>query len=216
MDSSVALATAYLELNGFFVLTELPVQIAERQGYRTATDVDILAVRLPHAAELVPGAGAHARDLLLGQDPDLEIDVSRTEVLIAEVKRGRGQVNEASRDIAVLRFALRRTGCCPLEMLDAHAATLARAGMVETTTPDGHPCRIRMASFAGVATPLGRRVVSISLGHCVAFIRERLQRYQVQLRGAYFRDPVLNLLGLVDVLSVAPQIRLEKESVHAS
>lgn len=39
MDSSVALAAAYLELNGYFVLTELPVQVAERQGYRSEREV---------------------------------------------------------------------------------------------------------------------------------------------------------------------------------
>jgi hypothetical protein len=69
MDSSVAIAAVYLQLNGYFVLTELPVQVADRHGYRTATDLDLLAVRLPHAAELVPGRHAQARDLLLGQDP---------------------------------------------------------------------------------------------------------------------------------------------------
>ena len=45
MDASVALATAYLQLNGYFVLSEVPVQVAERHAYRTATDLDLLAVR---------------------------------------------------------------------------------------------------------------------------------------------------------------------------
>lgn len=215
MDSSVALAAAYLELNGFFVLTELPVQVADRHGYRTATDLDVLAVRLPHAAELVPAVRAHARDMLLGQDPLLETDPSRTEVLIAEVKRGRAQINEGYHDPEVLRFALRRTGCCPTEMLDVHAAALGRNGVIETETSDGHPCRIRIASFAGHPIPLPAGVLSIGLAHCVAFIRDRLDRYEPQLRGAYFRDPVLNLLGLVDGLFAAAQ-QHEKESVHAS
>ncbi len=216
MDASVALASAYLELNGFFVLTELPVQIADRQGYRTATDLDVLAVRLPHAAELVPAARAPAHDLLLGQDSLLETDRWRTEVLIAEVKRGRAHINEGYHDPAVLRFALRRTGCCPTEMLDAHAATLAQSGAIETKSADGHPCRIRIASFAGQPAPLSGGVLSIGLAHCIAFIRERLEHYQPQLRGAYFRDPVLNLLGLVALLSAVPQKEKEKESVHAS
>ena len=215
MDTSVALATAYLQLNGFFVLTELPVQVADRHGYRSATDLDVLAVRLPHAAELVPGARARAHDLLLGQDPVLDTDPWRTEVLIAEVKRGRAQINEGYNEPEVLRFALRRTGCCPAEMLDAHVARLALSGAVETTTAAGHPCRIRIASFAGQPAPLAGGVLSIGLPHCLAFVRGRLERYQPQLRGAYFRDPVLNLLGLVDALSTAPKVE-KKESVHAS
>ena len=214
MDSSVAIAAAYLQLNGFFVLTELPVQVADRQGYRTATDVDVLAVRLPHAAELVPARRAHALDLLLGQDPILAIDPARTEVLVAEVKRGRATINAGYHDRDVLRFALRRTGCCAVEMLEAHAETLARSGVVTTATPTGHPCRIRIASFAGQPVALRGGELSIGLAHCTAFIRERLDRYGPQLRGAYFRDPVLNLLGLVDALS-ADRPRT-KESEHAS
>jgi len=50
--------------------------------------------------------------------------------------------------------------------------------------------------------------------HCLAFVRARLQTYRAQLRGAYFRDPVLNLLGLVDALATVPNN--EKEIVHAS
>lgn len=197
MDASVALATAYLQLNGYFVLTELPVQVAERHGYRTATDLDLLAVRLPHAAEIVPGRRAHARDLLLGQDHGLGTDPLRTEILVAEVKRGHGRMNAASRDIDVLRFALRRTGCCPPEEIEATAAELARRGHVETRSPQGHPCRVRLASFAGDPVPIPG-VLTVAFADCVAFIRQRLAGYREPLRSAYFRDPVLNLLGLID------------------
>ena len=213
MDASVAIAAAYLQLNGYFVLTELPVQVAERQAYRTATDLDLLAVRLPHAAEVIPGRSAHARDLLLGQDPRLETDPGRTEILIAEVKRGRGRINEGYHEPAVLRFALRRTGCCPSDMIDGHVAALAHRGSIETRTAEGHPCRIRLASFAGEPAPVPGGL-SVDLAHCVAFIRERLDRYRGPLRGAYFRDPVLNLLGLIDLLATVSND--EKEMVHAS
>lgn len=214
MDASVALATAYLQLNGYFVLTELPVQVAERHAHRTATDFDLPAVRLPHAADIIPGEHAHVRDLFLGQDPLLEKDPRRTEILSAEVKRGRGRINEGYHDPAVLRFALRRTGCCPPEIIDRHATVLARDGSIETRTADGHPCRIRLASFAGEPTPMSGGVLGIGLAHCLAFIRERLDTYRAQLRGAYFRDPVVNLLGLVDALAAAPTN--DKEMVHAS
>jgi len=213
VDTSVALARAYLELNGYFVLSELPVQVADRHGYRTATDLDLLAVRLPHAAELVPGRPGHARDLFLGQDPLLDTDEGRTEILIAEVKRGRAQINEGYHDVEVLRFALRRTGCCPPQTIDAHAAALARAGSIETHSADGHPCRIRLASFAAEPRPVAG-AVCIGLEHCLAFIRGRLDAYRPQLRGAYFRDPVLNLLGLVDTLS--GMARKEEEFAHAT
>ena len=130
------------------------------------------------------------------------------------MKRGRGRINEGYHDPAVLRFALRRTGCCPPEMIDAHAAALARDGSIETRTADGHPCRIRLASFAGMPASVSGGVLGVGLAHCLAFIRERLDTYREQLRGAYFRDPVLNLLGLVDAVATVP--RNEKEMVHAT
>lgn len=211
MDSSVALAATYLQLNGFFVLTELPVQVAEHQGYRTATDLDVLAIRLPHGAELIPSPRSHLRDLFLGQDPLLDTDAMRTEVLICEVKRGKAAVNDGYRDADVLRFALHRTGCCPPELIEQHAAALARAGTIETRAADGHPCRIRLACFSGQTGSVGGGVLCVDLAHCLAFIRGRLDRYETQLRGAYFRDPVLNLLGLIDALP-----ERKKESVHAT
>lgn len=70
MDASVALASAYQALNGCFVLTELPVQVGEGHGHRTAVEIP--------------------------------------------------------------RFATRRTGWRPPEMVDAHAATLSRTGVVDT------------------------------------------------------------------------------------
>ena len=190
------------------------MQVTERHGYRTATDLDVLAVRLPHAAELVPGRHAHARDVLLSQDARLDIDPDHTDILIAEVKRGRAKINEGYHDPEVLRFALRRTGCCPPEMIDVHTSTLARVGSLATRTADGHRCRIRIATFAGESTPLAGGILNLGLAHCLAFIRERLAAYDAQLRGAYFRDPVINLLGRIDALT--PDIANEKELIHAT
>lgn len=84
---------------------------------------------------------------------------------------------------------------------------------IETRTADGHPCRVRLASFAGAPVPQSG-ALSIGLAHSLAFIRSRLDAYRAQLRGAYFRDPVLNLLGFIDALS--PEGVSEKEPVHAS
>jgi hypothetical protein len=99
-------------------------------------------------------------------------------------------------------------------MIDVHVAALARSGSIETRPADEHPCRIRLASFAGEPTPLRGEGLSVGLAHCLDFIRERLETYRAQLRGAYFRDSVLNLHGLVDALATVPNS--EKEMVHAS
>lgn len=61
MDSSVAIAASYLELNGHFVLTEPPVQVADRHGYRTATDF----IRARFGAYRAQLRGAYFRDPVL-------------------------------------------------------------------------------------------------------------------------------------------------------
>jgi hypothetical protein len=58
MDQAVALVEAYLRVNGYFTVSEYPVVEARRYGgFRTATDLDILAFRFPGAGRLVPDAG---------------------------------------------------------------------------------------------------------------------------------------------------------------
>ncbi|MGZ8710341.1 MAG: hypothetical protein ACXW28_08955, partial [Thermoanaerobaculia bacterium] len=48
MDHAVALVQAYLQLNGYFTSAESPIIAgAGRSGFRTITDIDILAFRFP-------------------------------------------------------------------------------------------------------------------------------------------------------------------------
>jgi hypothetical protein len=55
VDHAVALVESYLRLNGYFTVTEYPViEACKFGGYRTATDLDVLAFRFP-----VPDAYCH-------------------------------------------------------------------------------------------------------------------------------------------------------------
>jgi len=55
MDMGVALVQACLRAHGYFTVSEYPILEAIRHGeHRIATDIDILAVRFPHACQLVP------------------------------------------------------------------------------------------------------------------------------------------------------------------
>ena len=48
MDHAVALVQAYLQLNGYFTSAEYPIiAAAGRNGFRTLTDIDVLAFRFP-------------------------------------------------------------------------------------------------------------------------------------------------------------------------
>ena len=50
MDDAVGLVQVYLRLNGYFTVTEYPViEALGSRDYRTATDLDILAVRFAGA-----------------------------------------------------------------------------------------------------------------------------------------------------------------------
>ncbi len=62
MDTAVLWVKAYLEANGYFTLAEYQViEGLDEGGYRTATDLDVMAVRFPGAGRLVPGPDAAKR-----------------------------------------------------------------------------------------------------------------------------------------------------------
>lgn len=74
MDAAVGIVQAYLRVNGYLTVAEYPVLEAARAGgYRTATDLDILAIRFPRAGRLVAGVdlegGRFEPDPALGCPP---------------------------------------------------------------------------------------------------------------------------------------------------
>ena len=83
MDTAVALVQSYLYMNGYFTVTEYPVlELMAGGEYRTVTDVDLLAVH-------IPGAGRDDADVsgsFVAIDPDLDVDLARIDLIIAEVK----------------------------------------------------------------------------------------------------------------------------------
>jgi hypothetical protein len=62
MDPAVALVQAYLQMNGYFTVTEYSVvEAAGRSNqYRMSTDLDVLAVRFPGAGHAVVGGPRRA------------------------------------------------------------------------------------------------------------------------------------------------------------
>lgn len=210
MNTAVGLVETYLRLNGYFTATEYQVQhpVPEQPGkYETATDLDILAIRLPWAAETVlrhpQRPGEERCEVLLVDDPALAVVRDLPDVLIAEVKEGAAELNQRLKTPEVLHAALRRLGCCSEEHIaDAARALLARGEFV-LQHQHGVACRIRLASFCGHVDekdPPG--VLTITLGHMVRFIQDRLTAYRSILRSAQFGDPLLNLLKLMEKLEI--------------
>ena len=210
MNTAVGLVETYLRLNGYFTATEYQVQhpVPGQPGkYETATDLDILAIRLPWAAETVlrhPARPGELRcEVLLANDPALAPAPDLPDVLIGEVKEGAAELNRRLKTSDVLYAALRRLGCCPEEHIANAARALLERGEFVLRHQHGVACRIRLASFCGHADeehPLG--VLTITLRHMVRFIQDRLTAYRSILRSAQFGDPLLNLLKLMEKMEI--------------
>src|SRR6266567_3094644 len=86
MDHAVALVQAYLQLNGYFTSAEYPIVAgAGRNGFRTITDIDILAFRFPTEGVMARGRrapkGLDVREL----DPGLAVPAESIDMIIGEV-----------------------------------------------------------------------------------------------------------------------------------
>lgn len=192
MDNAVSLVQAYLRLNGYFTVTEFPVVEATRGGYRTATDLDVLALRLPHAGRLVPGGGRRpVRDEEHSDpDPALGTTAERGDMIVGEVKEGRAVLNEAATDPAVIRAALAAFGCCSRDEAPPIVAALMRDGTA--LLPIGH--RLRYVIFGGRTLEAAGPFHIVSLQHVVESLREYIDRHWDVLYQADSKDPAFGFL----------------------
>lgn len=194
MDNAVALVRAYLHVNGYFTVTEYPILEAARAGgYRTATDLDVLAFRFPGAGRLVAGpreAGTNEPHHF-EPDPELEVPARHSDMIIGEVKEGRAELIESALRPEVLEAALARFGCCHEEQAPLVAQDLLHLGTA--TVHPGH--EIRLVVFAARGERVGHPDVRvISLGHVVRFLQEHLHEHWDVLRHAQVKGPAFGFL----------------------
>lgn len=187
-DNAVALVRAYLQLNGYFTVTEYPViEAVDAGGYRTVTDLDVLAFRFPDAGRFVPGR----EDAAFAPDPELDVLADSADLLIAEVKEGPARLNSGARDPAVLKAVLVRFGCCPEREVDGVVGSLVSTGRATAT-----PGRVRVMAF-GLQPDEGDepvRVPVIGLGHVAGFLEGYLKDHWDVLRHTEFKDPAFGFL----------------------
>jgi hypothetical protein len=134
------LVQAYLNVNGHFTVTEYPVvEAIKYAGYRTATDLDVLAFRFPGAGRLAELGGKKRPPevAILAPDAALGSLTEQADMIIGEVKEGRAELNQGAKDPAVLRAALTRFGCCEGEVWDP------RPSEVPNPTRHGNRCLAR-------------------------------------------------------------------------
>ncbi|HEX6299313.1 MAG TPA: hypothetical protein VF148_02465 [Acidimicrobiia bacterium] len=193
-DPALALTVAYLRLNGYFLLAEQELHIREPAGFRTLTDIDVIALRPPTA----PGPPHHR----LGQgveecliitdiDPTLDVDTSRFDVIVGEVKTAEAELNPALLTPGALHATLRRIGNLYGIPLDQVVDGLIADGSATTPT-----ARVRLVVFAGYGHDA--RGFTIHLGEAARFIRHHLHAHHDLYRVTRFSDPVIALLELLE------------------
>jgi hypothetical protein len=194
MDHAVALVQAYLQLNGYFTSAEYPIiAAAGRNGFRTLTDIDVLAFRFPSGLPSPqPGPTRHTpRGLEMNDvDPGLGVPPDSIDMLVGEVKEGRVGINSGARDPQVLKAVISRLGDSTLDSDSVVADLLAHGS---ATLPSGFV--IRLVAFGSF--PPGAEVPPcriISLGHVLDFLQRYVRKHWNVLRHLQFKDPAFGFL----------------------
>lgn len=203
MDSAVGLVQTYLRVNGYFTVVEYPV-MELGEGFQTATDLDILAVRFPGAGRLIPGEGGRRRPRHppFTSDPFLQVPDGGVDMIIGEVKEGEARFNRSGRRAEVIAAALARFGCCPTVEGEAVAKSLLRSG--KASTPSGHA--VRLIAFGSVVSSGGAPYQRIPLGHVLGYLEEWMQEHWTVLRHTQLKDPALSFLAMLMKARAAAEV----------
>ena len=198
MDVSTSLVQAYLHVNGYFTATDYPlVESLREQAPRTLTDIDMLAVRLHRYAgpeEHIRNAAGKVRGPMTARpDSALECPHDRTDMIVAEVKQGRAQVNAGARNRHVLAAALVRFGCCG----DEEAPSLVQALLQHGRAQGKSEHIVRMVLFASSGARAPRGWHWIHLDHVFRFLDNYLHTEQSVLGHVDLHDPALAWLSLL-------------------
>ena len=194
MDAAIALVEAYLHANGYFTVTEYPIiEALDGGAYRVATDIDVMAVRLPGAGRLIPGRGAARakKNAVFQPDPALKTTDDSVDLLIGEVKEGHAILNEGARDPEVLRSVLSRFGGKAADRVDSVVNQLLKRG--EARLNQGP--RVRLVAFGTTGVPR-RSYHVITHGHILDFFHEAVSQHWGIMNQAQFKHPGLGFLML--------------------
>ncbi len=195
MDIAVNLVESYLRLNGYMTLSEFEVQRRQPDGrFKTVTDVDVMGIRFPGE----PGPGtAHAEregELLLMDDPALELEPESIDVIIGEVKQGPADFNPALKDHGVLFSMLRRLEWIYPLTLNEVIDGLQRHGVHRAPARGGGAVRTRLVAF-GRSRQSNLNTVSIS--HMITTLLDFFEEHEEAFRPSQFREPAPAFLRLL-------------------
>jgi hypothetical protein len=194
MDIAVNLVESFLRLNGYFTLSEFEVQRRLGDGeFRTITDVDIMAIRMPAARH--PGDTHGDCQLLLIDDPVLRLEDDLIDVVVGEVKQGPAEFNPGIRDHAALHSILRRVEWLYGSGLQPIIDGLQHHGVATVPDRSGEArVRTRLVAF-GRSDHDDLHTVPIS--HIVRSMLGFFEEHEDAIRPIQYRDPAPALLRLL-------------------
>lgn len=198
MDIAVGLIRAYLQLNGYFTVTEYPVVRKIGEGrYRSLTDVDVAGYHLPHGEpDFAP-------------DPVLKVPTDRPDILIGEVKEGLAQINESVNDPEVVAKILKRFAGCSAAEAKGAARTLLARGQVDVQS--GH--RVRLVAFGNSRDEPGA-YLKILHSEVVTYLDRYIKENWEVVRQAGSKDPVFGFMVLLakarGLVPQAPEERVRR------
>lgn len=201
MNAGISLVRAYLNLNGYFTATDVPVIRLGREGaFHEITDIDLMAVRFPFAAHVVPlGMPGPQDDLRIPTDKDLHIDPEAVDIIIAQVSEGRPSLNPSLRSVEVLERALARVGCVPPPDTERVVKELRERGEARLEAGDAPAAtRIRLMAFGDGKPGREDTHTVASLRRTVRFVARNLRDYQDIIRPARNDDALLGAFHLLE------------------
>src|SRR5207244_188490 len=164
-----------------------------RNGFRTITDIDVLAFRFPDGLPTTSMSrrkrtprGLDTSEL----DPGLGATAESIDMIIGEVKEGRVGINDGVRNPSVLKTVIRRLGDPNLDIESVVCDLLDRGA---ARLPSG--ITVRLVAFG--AFPPGAPVPPcriVSLGHVLEFLQTYVRKHWQVLRHLQFKDPAFGFL----------------------
>lgn len=190
MNYGEELAYWYLRLNGFFPIANFVVH--KTDGVKDRSDVDVLAVRLPHVFEAV-GGKTDDWDPYLGRTLDLACPVS----VFCEVKTGEFAIERLFRE-EQLAAAVARTGMVPPAALAQLLNDLRESA--SAAIPAGpHVAKLLVSRNETDGPFLNRTIAQVG-----AFLEERVRRYDYEKYASRMFFPSILLQNLIDQVHHEP------------
>ena len=193
MDIAVNLIENYLRLTGYLTLSEFEVQRRDDDGqFRTITDVDIMGIRMP--GDIFLGDPHEDCQLLLIDDPVLQLEDDTIDVIIGEVKQGQADLNPGIKNHIVLHSMLRRVGWAYEEPLETVVDGL-RENQIHYSPGRGNGrVRTRLVAFGRSET---NDLHTISLTHVVNSMLHFFEKHEAAFRPIQFKEPAPAFLRLL-------------------